>query len=140
MRKHTLVRDEKGPDGVFGTFEKWQTVEEEWLGNRQKVSCIPAGTYRCKRTWYKGGGYECFEVMMVPGRSRILFHVANSEEDIEGCIGIGARRGHLERKDEDTGKLVKKRAVLASKTAFAEFMEFFKDVDEWTLEIVEAWA
>lgn len=139
MRKHTLTRDEKSDDGVFGTFEKWQTVEEESLGNKPNVSCIPAGTYRCKRTWYKGGGYETFEVMMVPGRSRILFHVANTEEDVQGCIGFGMKRGHLERKDEDSGKVVKKRAVLASTPAFKEFMEFFKGVNEWTLEIVEAW-
>ena len=109
-----LTRFAQTRDGTFGRFGKWLTVEEEWQGNKPRVSCIPTGVYLCHRTWYHGGGYETFEVMDVPGRSRILFHVANTENDLEGCLGIAGQLGVLQVKDEDSGLMAHKLAGLQS--------------------------
>jgi hypothetical protein len=136
MRLHRLTRFAETPHGVFGRFEKWVTVEEENLGNKANVSCIPAGLdYLCQRTTYHTGGYETFEITGVPNRTRILWHVANTEEDVEGCVGPGKSLGIVNRKDEDSGIVIPKLAVLASKDAFADFMAYFAGVDEWTLRV-----
>lgn len=67
------------------------TVERPWLDNAPNVSCIPAGEYRMVRTTtgrtmpdkYIG---DTFEVVDVPGRSQIKFHVANRPSELQGCI------------------------------------------------------
>lgn len=137
MRTHKLVRFDANGDGTFGRFEHWISLEEEDQNNQRMISSIPPGVYVCERTWYHGGGYETFEVTDVPGRDRILFHVANTEEDLAGCIGLGLSLGVLKVVDEDTGHMIHKLAVLRSRTAFKQFMEFFKGVDKWTLVIEE---
>lgn len=146
-----VLRKERVPDGVFGEMRaildgdeqgpatlELQTVEDDWRENKPKISCIPAGLYQIQRTIYRKHGYETFEVMGVPGRSRILIHPANTEEDLEGCIGVGLRRGWLRvAKDEDTGATdVVKQGVVASREAFRQLMELLAPVDEATLEIV----
>lgn len=136
-QRHQLVRFAPTPDGVFGRFLNWVTAEEEEKGNQPGISCIPANRiYLCRRSFYHKGGYETFEVTGVPNRSRILWHVLNTEEGTEGCIGPGKRLGVLKvDKPEEGGPPVHKLAVLESKPAFAEIMAFFKGVDEWELEV-----
>lgn len=138
----TLVRNELSSDGTFGTMtfprmKMLYTVEDDWLDNRPNVSCIPVGHYKLHRTVYHKHGYETFEVMDVPGRSRILIHPANTEEDVQGCIGVGLRIGKLFiKKDEDTGESHFKRAVLESRIAFNIFMDIMSGIDEADLHIV----
>lgn len=133
----TLTRFASTPDGVLGRLGPWCTLEEEALGNRPNVSCIPAGTYLCRRSRYHAGGYDTFEITGVPNRSRILFHIGNTEEDTAGCILVGKRFGVLVRTDEDTGRKAPKLAVLDSRTAFREFMERLDGVSEFMLQITE---
>jgi hypothetical protein len=150
-----LVRTEDSSDGVFGQLEipaapLLHTVEEDWNGNRRRVSCIPADRYSCVRTIYnkaKARGrilssynYETFEITGVPGRDRILVHPACTEEDVEGCIGVGTRRGKLWVQDEDdlARRRVEKRAVVNSRAAFQQFMDALAGVDEFELDI--RWA
>ena len=113
------------------------TAEEEDLDNQANISAIPAGSYVCKRARYERGGYDTFEVTGVPGRSKILFHVINTEEETEGCIGIGMSFGVLEVLDEDTGKKTWKTAILRSRDAFDRFMEHFDGTFEFILHIVD---
>lgn len=157
-----LVREKDvHPDGTFGQLTVFQgsygmspfyTVEDDWRGNAKSVSCIPKGTYQCKRTVYHKHNYETFEVTGVPGRSRILIHPGNTENDVEGCIAIGLRPGtinvidedspeHLAHAEEFKGKpcpcpLVPHRAVVNSQPAFRRFMDTMAHVDEFELEIV----
>jgi hypothetical protein len=132
----TLVRDLVTADGVFGRMRVpdtaggvlpdlvLDTMEDDWLYNRRSVSSIPPGDYVLVRTIFLRHQIETFEVTGVPGRSRILIHVANTEEDVEGCIGVGLRRGYLTVRDEDNPlhPMVRKMAVLDSALAFREFM------------------
>lgn len=130
----TLTRTERNEDGTFGKLYtpgiSLYTMEDDWIDNKPIISCIPAGIYILRRTIYHKHNIETFEVTGVPGRSRILIHPANTEEDVEGCIGVGMRMGTLLRKDEDTGQMHLKTAVVASQEAFRRFMLVMLDVDE----------
>jgi hypothetical protein len=139
MKRVVLERFLATTHGVFGvlTVDGYHlfTCEEEDLGNRVGVSCIPPGLYLLRRTVYQKYGYETFEVTDVPGRTRILFHPGNTEEDTEGCILVGLSLGVLDVKDEDSGERAKKLAVLSSRKAFNFFMEKLAGKNEVELVI-----
>lgn len=130
-----LTRFAHTRDGVFGRFGPWLTVEEEWQGNKPRISCIPPGAYLCKRTTYHAGGYETFEIADVPGRSRILFHKGNTDGDVEGCVAIASTLGVLQAKDEESGLLAYKLAGLQSAPAFEAFMASLKGLDTFPLVV-----
>lgn len=94
------------------------------MDNQQNISCIPAGTYICKRVISPKFG-ETFEVTYVPGRSHILFHKGNLAEDTHGCIIVG----------EYFDPLYGEHAVLSSGKAFKEFFAILDGIDEFTLVI-----
>jgi hypothetical protein len=71
------------------------TLEDGWLGNQVRKSCIPDGTYRCRPRFFNRGGYPAIEITGVPGRTTILFHKANVATNVEGCIAVGAILGTL---------------------------------------------
>ena len=111
------------------------TLEDPWRNNMVGESCIPLGTYRCIRC-RKSPDYgfkdspkfgDTFQVYDVDGRSRILFHKGNTEEDTRGCILIG----------EQFDVLGGIPAVLVSRKGFGEFMEILKYDDEFTLKITD---
>ena len=133
----TLERWAKTKDGVLGRMGRWYTLEEEDAQNRPGVSAIPAGTYTCKRRMYHKGGYETFEVTNVPGRSDILIHIGNTEEDTMGCILLGMELGTLVVHPEEGGPAKAKIAVLSSGVAFRAFMASMQGEDSFTLDIVE---
>lgn len=66
------------------------TLEDPWKSNQSMVSCIPSGSYLCKphntvkfpNTW---------ALQDVPGRSSILLHAGNTEDDTHGCVLVGRR-------------------------------------------------
>jgi len=91
------------------------------------VSSIPVGSYTCKRIHSPKFG-NVFEVMNVPGRTHILIHAANIADELHGCIALGL----------DVGVVYNKWAVVNSKDALKQFMDFFKDVDSFELEISNA--
>lgn len=64
------------------------TIERPWLHNQRNVSAIPAGEYLAlKRFSIKFGKH--WHLQDVPGRTLILIHIANTMDDLEGCIGVG---------------------------------------------------
>lgn len=83
--------------GTFGFFHlegmKLWTVERPWLNNRRRVSCIPDGSYPCAPRRFHRGGYEAIEIQEVPDRSYIMFHIANSCDELAGCVAPGMGRG-----------------------------------------------
>jgi hypothetical protein len=139
----TLTRTVRNADGVFGVLRMpgfvCVTAEEQDMGNARNVSCIPAGTYPLRRTIYYKHGYPTYEVADVPGRSRILIHPGNTEEDSQGCILLGLRPGKLRVRDEDSGRMELKTAVLSSQAAFARFMAAMKGISSTTIDIKEAY-
>lgn len=146
--KAVLMRLADSPHGVFGHLylyndaggrvEYWCSAEEDWLENQSNISCIPAGTYTCQRSVFHKHNTPTFEVAGVPGRSRILFHTGNTEEDSQGCILLGQDFGALAVRDEDDplSPTRLKWAVVRSRSAFNEFMVALTGVTTFPLEVV----
>ena len=84
-----VIRD---PGKGGNLLELW-TVERPWLDNQARISCIPEGTYGLIPSRFYRGGYDAPEIRPVAGRSRILIHVGNTMDDVEGCVAVGLGLG-----------------------------------------------
>ena len=51
--------------------------------------CIDAGTYKVVLTMSPHLGYICPEVLDVPGRTAIRWHIGNFPRDVLGCCVVG---------------------------------------------------
>lgn len=129
----------RAPSSAFGTFGMLRvesvpfavTLERRWENNRPSVegkpgSCIPVGRYLCKRVQSPKFG-NTFEVTGVPGRSKILFHKGNLDDDSHGCILVGEQ---FEIYKSEPG-------ILAAAHGFAEFLSLQAAVNEFWLTINE---
>ena len=103
-------------DGTFGIISEdgvpfALTCERKWLSNKKGESCIPTGEYTCERVTSPKFG-NTFEIKNVLGRSEILFHKGNIEDDSHGCIILG----------EQFESIKTKIAILSSEKGFSEFL------------------
>ena len=120
-------------DGTFGVLlgdgdEPFAlTLELPWRNNEVGKSCIPAGTYTCKRVLSPKFG-NTFEVTNVQGRSHILFHRGNVDDDTHGCILVG------EKFESWADKSV---SIQASAEGFKEFLFRLEGKDEFQIEITD---
>ncbi len=129
-----MVRVSSHPD--HGTFGVWLlnnqpmavTLEPYHRENERNISCIPSGQYIMERVNSPTYG-DTFEVTNVQGRSKILIHWGNLDDNTEGCILLG----------ESLGLLNGDWAVLSSRIAFTEFMTSIGDAKEIYLTIGEAY-
>jgi hypothetical protein len=55
--------------------------------------CIDAGTYQVVLTMSPHLGYICPEVLNVPGRTAIRWHIGNFPKDVLGCCVVGTTVG-----------------------------------------------
>lgn len=129
MRKLILLRVAYILDGTFGVLFDGDipfclTLEREWRNNEKNVSCIPRSKYICKRIESPKFG-DTFEVLNVSGRTDILFHKGNIEDDSHGCIIIG------EQFHTYKGKI----SLKASREGYAEFHRILNPDDWFELEI-----
>jgi hypothetical protein len=77
--------------------ELCRTLENSWIRNIPKISCIPEGKYKCKK--FIGNKYKNVWILEgIEGRSYILIHNGNLEKHTQGCILVGSNWGFL--KDE----------------------------------------
>lgn len=97
------------------------SIECPWLDNKVNLSSIPDGVYICKPDYYHGGDYPAVEITGVPGRTRILFHMANWPYQLKGCIALNARIG--------PGNWACPMRGFSSKPAFEHFMAHFGSED-----------
>ena len=77
--------------------------------------CIPPGIYRVVLTMSPHLEYVCPEVLRVPGRMEIRWHVGNFPQDVLGCCVVGAVLG--------------KNSVANSRTAFNALMGKLRGMD-----------
>ena len=126
----TILRIEQGKDGTVGILSidgetQCYTLELPWMDNKRNISSIPAGNYVCKR--YSSNAHpDTFEITDVYNRSYILFHVANTIDDLQGCVGLGTEIGYL----------IGKRAVLNSTKAFNSFIDATSGRDKFNLLVL----
>lgn len=132
MKDAQILRAVKRLDGMFGIFMVSMypiclTCERPWLNNQIGISCIPAGQYICRRVKSPKFG-DTFEVTGVSGRSEILIHSGNIDDDSHGCIILGENFEPWK-----TGQL----SLASSKIAFGQFMREMEGQDQFTLTIKE---
>ena len=124
-----LSRVATNDHGTFGVLS-WDgqpfavSLEDKWRHNKKFMSCIPSGTYTCKRVNSPKFG-DTFQVMHVQNRTNILFHKGNTTRNTEGCILIG----------EEFGILTGEPAILASNKGFSGFKRLTAEVDSFTFAI-----
>lgn len=134
MKTFTLLRVTKArQDGTFGVFIDADcpfaiTAERAWLNNARGKSCIPVGEYTCKRVNSPKFG-DTFEVTSVPGRSEILFHKGNIDDDSHGCILVGEQYAVWQ-----DGSC----SIAASAVGFTEFKQRTTVLQEFKLIIKDA--
>lgn len=110
----TVKRVAKLQEGCFGVLlylgVPFAVTLERTFDDGEPI--IPAGVYTCVARRYNKGGYETFEITGVAGHSLLLFHKANWERDLQGCVGIG----------ESFAVLGGELAIAQSGDGFGEFM------------------
>lgn len=103
------------------------TLERPWLGNANKISCIPAGTYQVDFTRSPRFKRIMLEVLNVKDRDGIRLHSANVVEELEGCIAVSKERSGFNISNSLIEKL-EDRCLAAIKKG-----------EKITLEIFNAW-
>ena len=70
-------------------------LELPWRNNQPRISCIPLGKYKAVKRppGHEGSRFKYwhFEVLNVPGRTKIKWHVANYVKELLGCGAPGSK-------------------------------------------------
>lgn len=131
MKNARLVRKELNDSrGVIGSLfvdghNLCHTLERPWRNNVEGDSCIPSGSYVCKRVISPKFG-ETFEITGVKDRTHILFHSGNTIADSKGCVLVGFQYS-------DTGAQL---VVSKSRVAHEALMKLMEGENEFNLEVV----
>ena len=134
MKTLRLIRVTEHAGATFGVLcideaPEFLTVEDAWRSNETKVSCIPVGRYKIMRHKSPRFG-NVYKVLDVPEREHILIHAGNTHRDTEGCILLGMQYG----------KIGSDSAILASRSAFLQFMKLMENTPEAQLLIIDAYG
>lgn len=134
MKTLRLIRVTEHAGATFGVLcideaPEFLTVEDAWRSNETKVSCIPIGRYKIIRHKSPRFG-NVYKVLDVPEREHILIHAGNTHRDTEGCILLGMQYG----------KIGSDSAILASRSAFLQFMKLMENTPEAQLLIIDAYG
>lgn len=114
MPKFQIKRVSHDDDGTYGVFliddkPVCVTLEEEWDSSKSKVTgsdkAIMPGKYSVKA--YSGTKFKnVFLLDKVPGRSAILIHNGNTEDNTAGCILVGKGYGDVNGKTAITDSVM----------------------------------
>lgn len=138
MRELILTRKLESNQGTFGSLSGpglfLYTAELPWRANRSGLSRIPAGSYR-GRAYSSAKFKNCYEILDVPGREKILIHAGNwagdikagLRSDVQGCILVGL----------EVGELRGQQALLSSGAAMQKLRDWLGR-ESFSLEIREA--
>lgn len=134
MRQLRLVRVSEHDGATLGVLciddvPEFVTLEDAWRDNERQISCIPVGRYTVKPKISPKFG-STFEVVDVPERSHILFHAGNTHKDTNGCILLGLQ----------FGKVGSEAAILASRSAFLQFLQKMAGTKEAQLIVIDAYG
>ena len=132
--KMTLVRTDCSDSCTIGRLEftdasgndaELMTLELPWRDNKRGCSCIPKGTYTCKKVQSRKFG-ETFEITGVEGRDSILFHKGNFPSSTRGCILLGL----------GTASCNGGYMITDSARAMEKFLAAVGNAQQFTLEII----
>ena len=113
------------PDGTFGVVRvngemTCLSLEPPWRSNQVGMSCILEGQYIARRYESDKFGYGTFQLIGVPYRIGIEFHVGNTVDDTHGCILLGS---YLAR-------FGSRKGIARSRRAFDHFMVMLGTAEE----------
>ena len=131
----TLTRTAYTPNGVFGVLTSEggmklaDTLEHAYAADdpRSGPNClqdqpkVPVGTYTCIRYLSPKRGYVVWMLQDVPGHDHIEIHIANKQEELDGCIAIG--------------QPVDNTMIIHSKDTFKAFMTLTQNLETFTLVV-----
>ena len=92
----TLVRNVDNGTETLGTLTtndnqfQCRTLERPWKNNQTNISCIPKGTYIVSWRFMLRELRYRYQVLNVPNRSGIFFHIGNFFFNSAGCILLGS--------------------------------------------------
>ena len=124
MKVITVKRVSYLPIGVYGVILDGDLPFALTCENNKLY--IPEGEYLCNKSYYNKGGYSTYEIV-VPNRTRILFHTGNIDSDSLGCILIGEEFAPLLGRDA---------GIKNSKYGFSEFMARIGGAESFKLVIL----
>tara|TARA_R110000744_G_scaffold176058_1_gene294920 strand:- start:499 stop:915 length:417 start_codon:yes stop_codon:yes gene_type:complete len=97
-----LIRDTFTKESTIGELflngeRICDTLENPWLDNQRRISCIPEGEYPVRLRYPRESGskeYLHLLVQDVPNRDMVLFHIGNTAKDTRGCllVGLGSKQ------------------------------------------------
>ena len=134
MKQLRLVRVSEHDGATLGVLciddvPEFVTLEDAWRDNERQISCIPVGRYKLKPKVSPKFG-STWQVMDVPERDHILFHAGNTHKDTHGCILLGLQ----------FGRLGTETAILASRSAFLQFLQKMSPDKEAQLIVIDAYG
>jgi|TARA_Y100000310_G_scaffold202996_1_gene203258 hypothetical protein len=103
----------------------WWTIERPWLDNQPNVSCIPTGTYPLERVDSPRFGPRMWQISRVPDRTHILIHVANTADNVMGCVGLG------------TGLYGDLAGVASSRNAITAFYDLTSKSENYSIIVID---
>jgi len=89
-RKWETPRSVCGEMWIDGKFQCFTLEPARTTPVHAGHPCIPAGSYKIVLTKSPHLGYVTPEVLNVPGRTAIRWHVGNKPEDVLGCVAVGS--------------------------------------------------
>ena len=89
------------------------SLELPWKENKNKISCIPKGSYKVTTTFSNRFKKDMWLLLDVPNRSGIRIHSANYSIELEGCIALGLQKVDIDNDKTMDIKDSKKAIVLA---------------------------
>lgn len=116
--------------GIFGVLSIGAvpfcfTKELPWKNNKNEVSCIPDGIYKCVSYKSKKWG-NTYMLEGVPNREYVEFHWGNYLRDSHGCILLGHSFSITPE-----GEIM----ITRSKNTFETFMVLMLGISEFELHI-----
>lgn len=134
MKQLRLVRVTEHNGATLGVLcidgaPEFVTLEDAWRDNERNISCIPIGRYKVKPKLSPKFG-KTWQIMDVPERDQILIHAGNTHKDTHGCVLLGMQ----------FGKVGDETAILASRSAFLQFMDRMSGVVEAELIVIDAYG
>ena len=116
-------------DENYSLLQRFVTLELPFKDNAKNISCIPAGEYYAIVRRSNSHSRHLY-ITNVKDRTYILFHVANFNTDLRGCIGVGMDFNYI-NSDNNID-------ITNSRITFEVLMSNINDADEISLIITDA--
>jgi hypothetical protein len=119
-----ILRTSKNKTAAYGVIvvRKGDVVVALFRSIENLKKIFPPGKYKVKWLWSPRFSRWLYELLGIPKRAEIKFHVANYPEELDGCIGVGLSHQDID-KDGDIDLAQSRDALTAFHNAMAGTIE-----------------